>query len=63
MIYRLLAIIPAHYTQLFVCVHQNIVDQSGRADFNGYCGENFAGDFLNTIKRFRIDNADIFDLA
>ena len=63
MIYCLPAIILTHYTQLFSCVYQNIVDESSRAYFNGYCGENFAGDFIYALKRFGIDNTDIFDLA
>ena len=63
MICRLPAIIPKHYTQLLACVYQNIVDQPGRADFNGYGGEDFAGDCLDIFEHFGIDNADVFDLT
>lgn len=63
MIYYLYAYIQAHYTQLFACVHQNIVDQSGCADSDCDGGEDFAGDFLYALERFGVDNADIFDLG
>ena len=63
MIYRILGIIRTHYTQLSGCVHQNIIYQPGRAEFDCHGGEDFAGDFIYTLKRFGIDNTDIFDLS
>ena len=63
MIYRLNAYIQDHYTKLLAGVHQNIIYQPGRAEFDGHGGEDFAGYFLDTFKRFGIYNAYIFDPA